>query len=420
MNIQFSGTRSWPKRIIYDRLKDFFGGRAIIRYYYNIIFYVLMLCLFSFVMLVDYFPYNNNRGKRSGYSIGIPIPEIILHMCIWGLIIEEAVEIYGQVDLVDYRQDSESIITHNVYILLNDSRKLDANVTDLIVFNVDNRVINDGIVDKILINFCTAPTDSNAKIKLYIIKPVSSGSEHFSVQEQIESFVTNLRPSVGIQKFEIEPFRVHYGDYVGFKFTENAGCPFSIECASYYVEHIIDQNIEREVMHFTPSPKHGITVTFTLNHKKSKNKYFIRSDLEMNKMNNEEIKITTTSTDRNFSIPFDDNKPLITDKRRRISIDVSFRQDLSNGMPFQQRDNMLRESTIAQDYWQSLINKIMKEERDDSNREKKARFKHEHDSVELQKQKNKLIELLENTIDKNQHISPTNSLNSSYENYPMS
>ncbi|CAF4741965.1 unnamed protein product [Rotaria sp. Silwood2] len=89
-------------------------------------------------------------------------------------------------------------------------------------------------------------------------------------------------------------------------------------------------------------------------------------------------------------------------------------------MPFQQRDNMLRESTIAQDYWQSLINKIMKEERDDSNREKKARFKHEHDSVELQKQKNKLIELLENTIDKNQHISPTNSLNSSYENYPMS
>ncbi|CAF2802987.1 unnamed protein product [Rotaria sp. Silwood2] len=96
MNIQFSGTRSWPKRIIYDRLKDFFGGRAIIRYYYNIIFYVLMLCLFSFVMLVDYFPYNNNRGKRSGYSIGIPIPEIILHMCIWGLIIEEAVEVCKQ------------------------------------------------------------------------------------------------------------------------------------------------------------------------------------------------------------------------------------------------------------------------------------------------------------------------------------
>ncbi|CAF4204925.1 unnamed protein product [Rotaria sp. Silwood2] len=583
MNIQFSGTRSWPKRIIYDRLKDFFGGRAIIRYYYNIIFYVLMLCLFSFVMLVDYFPYNNNRGKRSGYSIGIPIPEIILHMCIWGLIIEEAVEfgihyrqqnksnsrlytiissyfiddrwnvldavaifiylvgfitrfivieqafviskifmcidlflwyvrilhlffayerlgpkllmicntmkdllffiyfifvflaaysissfaliitphqvnwipnnnsassrtykiienrtnisvwnllrniidwgiwkIYGQVDLVDYRQDSESIITHNVYILLNDSSKLDANVTDLIVFNVDNRVINDGIVDKILINFCTAPTDSNAKIKVYIIKSVLSSSEHFFVQEQIESFVTNLRPSVGIQKFEIEPFIVHYGDYVGFKFTENAGGPFSIECTSYYIEHIIDQNIEGEVMHFTPCANHGITVTFTLNHKESRNKYFVRSYLEMSKMNNEEKEITATSTYRNFSISSDDNKPLITDKRRRSSITVSFRQDLTNVTPFQQRDNMLRESTIAQEYWQSLIENIMKEEQDNSNREKKARFKHEHDSVELQKQQKKLIVLLEKTVNKNQHISPTNSLNSSYENYPMS
>ncbi|CAF4340919.1 unnamed protein product, partial [Rotaria sordida] len=60
----------------------------------------------------------------------------------------------------------------------------------------------------------------------------------------MESFVTNLRPSVGIQKFEIKPFKVLDGDYVGFKFTENTGCPFSIECASYYVEHNIDQNIE--------------------------------------------------------------------------------------------------------------------------------------------------------------------------------
>ncbi|CAF4627442.1 unnamed protein product, partial [Rotaria sp. Silwood2] len=227
-------------------------------------------------------------------------------------------------------------------------------------------------------------------------------------------------PSVGIQKFEIEPFIVHYGDYVGFKFTENAGGPFSIECTSYYIEHIIDQNIEGEVMHFTPCANHGITVTFTLNHKESRNKYFVRSYLEMSKMNNEEKEITATSTYRNFSISSDDNKPLITDKRRRSSITVSFRQDLTNVTPFQQRDNMLRESTIAQEYWQSLIENIMKEEQDNSNREKKARFKHEHDSVELQKQQKKLIVLLEKTVNKNQHISPTNSLNSSYENYPMS
>ncbi|CAF3781149.1 unnamed protein product [Rotaria sp. Silwood1] len=362
-----------------------------------------MLCLFSFVMLVDYFPYNNNRGKRSGYSIGIPISEIILLVCIWGLIIEEAVEVY------------------NFYALLDDSSKLDANVMNLIVFNVDNRAINAGIVDKILINFCTPPTDSNARIKVYIIKPVLNSSEHFFVQEQIESFVTNLRPSVGIQKFEIKPFKVHDGDYVGFKFTENAGGPFSVESASYYIEQNIDQNIEKEqVMHFTPCANHGITVTFTLNSKQNRNKCFVGANVEMNKMNNEKKEITTTSIHHYISTPPDDIKPLITNKRRRSSIAVSFRQDLTKLTPFKQRDNMLRESTIAQDYWQSLIENIMREERDDSNREKKARFTHEHDSVKLQKQQEKLIELAEKTINENQNISRMNSFNSFYDNNPIS
>ncbi|CAF1519041.1 unnamed protein product, partial [Rotaria sordida] len=68
-------------------------------------------------------------------------------------------------------------------------------------------------------------------------------------------------------------------------------------------------------------------------------------------MNNEEKEITATPIHDYLSTPFDDNKPLITDKRRRSSTTVSFRQDLTNLTPFQQRDNMLRESTIAQDYW---------------------------------------------------------------------
>ncbi|CAF0872323.1 unnamed protein product [Rotaria sordida] len=80
------------KRTAFERLKDFFIGRAIVRFYYNVIFYIVVLGLFSFVMLVDYFPYNNNGLERSGYPIGIPITEIILHLCIWGLIIEEIVQ----------------------------------------------------------------------------------------------------------------------------------------------------------------------------------------------------------------------------------------------------------------------------------------------------------------------------------------
>ncbi|CAF1348429.1 unnamed protein product, partial [Didymodactylos carnosus] len=47
----------------------------------------------SFVLLVDYFPYNNNGGRRNGFSIGIPITEIFLHICLWGLILEELREV---------------------------------------------------------------------------------------------------------------------------------------------------------------------------------------------------------------------------------------------------------------------------------------------------------------------------------------
>jgi hypothetical protein len=45
-------------------------------------------------MLVDYFPYNNNGGQRNGFSIGIPVTEIILHLCVWSLITEEIYEVF--------------------------------------------------------------------------------------------------------------------------------------------------------------------------------------------------------------------------------------------------------------------------------------------------------------------------------------
>jgi hypothetical protein len=44
-------------------------------------------------MLVDYFPYNNNGGERNEFSIGIPVTETILHLCLWSLIIEEVHEV---------------------------------------------------------------------------------------------------------------------------------------------------------------------------------------------------------------------------------------------------------------------------------------------------------------------------------------
>jgi hypothetical protein len=56
-------------------------------------FYIVFLGLFSFVMLVDYFPLNNNGGQRSGFSILIPITEVILHICMWSIVVEEIFEV---------------------------------------------------------------------------------------------------------------------------------------------------------------------------------------------------------------------------------------------------------------------------------------------------------------------------------------
>ena len=51
---------------------------------------MIFLGLYSFVLLVDYFPLNIYHERRSGYlDLQIPITEIILHICLWSLIIEE-------------------------------------------------------------------------------------------------------------------------------------------------------------------------------------------------------------------------------------------------------------------------------------------------------------------------------------------
>lgn len=51
---------------------------------------MLFLALFSFVLLVDYFPLNTYGERRSHVKyLPLPITEIILHIFIWSLIFEE-------------------------------------------------------------------------------------------------------------------------------------------------------------------------------------------------------------------------------------------------------------------------------------------------------------------------------------------
>ncbi len=67
---------------------------------------------------------------------------------------------------------------------------------------------------------------------------------------------------------------------------------------------------------------------------------------------------------------------------------------------FQERDNMLRESSIAQDYWQRELKHIIEQERDEVDREKKAQVMHEQARIQLCKQQEELIQQLNTVIEK--------------------
>ncbi|CAF1117491.1 unnamed protein product [Rotaria sordida] len=72
-----------------DKIRYFYQA-PIVRFYYYMIFFILFLGLFSFVLLVDYFPLNIYNERRSSIrNLRIPITEIILHICFWSFIIEE-------------------------------------------------------------------------------------------------------------------------------------------------------------------------------------------------------------------------------------------------------------------------------------------------------------------------------------------
>ncbi|CAF4216265.1 unnamed protein product, partial [Rotaria magnacalcarata] len=90
-----------------DRIKWFYEA-PVIRFYYNLIFFVSFLALFSHVILVDYFPLNIYGETRSGIqNLWIPIPEIILHIWMWSLIIDELYQFISQIRS-DYNYSSNA------------------------------------------------------------------------------------------------------------------------------------------------------------------------------------------------------------------------------------------------------------------------------------------------------------------------
>jgi len=84
------------------------------------VFYLFFLTLTSFVLLVDYFPLNNNGGLRNGYpDIKIPITEIFVHILVWSLIVEEGKEVRYLRNKIPFILNSFSFPSSNVIGMKN-------------------------------------------------------------------------------------------------------------------------------------------------------------------------------------------------------------------------------------------------------------------------------------------------------------
>jgi hypothetical protein len=259
----------------------------------------------------------------------------------------------------------------------------------MIVFNATDRIVCDGRIDKIAINFCRAPTKNDAIIELYSIRESPNDLNHFFVK-QFDSIITNLKISKGIQKAAINEISVQEGEYIGFKFGTNAGSPFTTECTSYYTNDVLENSEQEHKILFTQCINHGISVSFSIkNHrdtkKSSKRKITGETNEEQFLM---QVEQHVTKAKQKPLRTLDSNINLITENEsifcRCLFLDLT---------KFQERDNMLRESSIAQEHWQRQLQRIIDQERDEVDREKKAQVMHTQELIE---QMNKLNEKLSN------------------------
>jgi hypothetical protein len=117
---------------------------------------------------------------------------------------------------------------------LDNSSQLAANTYGLIVFNGTDRIDYDGLIDRISINFCTAPSSCEARIRVYIIKKNTDNPNQFSIQDD-STYINDLQASEGVQTFKVQ-IPVEKGDYLGFYFDNDAGNPFTLERDSYYAK----------------------------------------------------------------------------------------------------------------------------------------------------------------------------------------
>jgi hypothetical protein len=146
------------------------------------------------------------------------------------------------------------------------------------VFNGADCIPQDGTINTVSINFCKAPTSSEGKIELYVIKPIPNNATLFKIDKTPKS-ISNLKKSSGEQKFKTQNILVQKGNYLGFHFAKDAGSPFITSGDSYVCKYPSSSGSSQDAKnyHDEQSKGHkflyytgqGITASFTIKYTRS-------------------------------------------------------------------------------------------------------------------------------------------------------
>ncbi|CAF1131919.1 unnamed protein product [Didymodactylos carnosus] len=234
--------------------------------------------------------------------------------------------------LLIYKQKRHKYVDYGT---LSSSSDLKPGLDNSIVFNGVDQIQESGIVNKVSINFRIAPTGKHAKITLYIITPTKY-PDKFIIESEHKISSAQIKSSSGKQSISIgEDIQVRPKQYLGISFDHYSGYPYSTERNQYCLNYK-KYELHKDLL-FINCPSRGLTFSFIVKPSTSERE-------------------TTNKT-----------------KKKHPSMLSSFPPSSK-----EHRD-ILKENSIAQDYWQLVIRKIKKKEKSQMTNDIRQKILHDQD-----------------------------------------
>jgi hypothetical protein len=236
--------------------------------------------------------------------------------------------------------------------------KIDSNLFDMVVFNGVDRIRHSGFINSVTINFSSPPRIPNPSITLYLLISENDNPNMFLVVGEQPLPPNRIQQGrIGVQTIVLDnPLECFEKQFVALAFARHSGTPASIKDRN---EHSVNldyfcnlKNRGRSIDFINYSNK-GAAFSFIIEPSKSKILLFFSSLI---------CCLFFLARSNHRSAPQTQRRLLETETITGTTSDELLTSIVTTQNKFEERDNMLRESSIAEDYWKQVIDKIKKQE----------------------------------------------------------